>query len=40
MGKIGCLAAIKENIKKVEGEELEHCRILGIPKLLIREIED
>ncbi|MBQ7799652.1 MAG: helix-turn-helix domain-containing protein [Oscillospiraceae bacterium] len=27
-------------IKKVVGEQLEHCRILGIPKLLIREIED
>lgn len=27
-------------IKKVVDEELEHCRILGIPKLLIREIED
>lgn len=25
---------------KVEGERLEHCRILGIPRLLIREIED
>ncbi len=27
-------------IKKVEGEDLEHCRILGIPKMLIREIEE
>ena len=27
-------------IKKVEGENLEHCRILGIPKLLIREIDE
>lgn len=27
-------------IKKVVDEELEHCRILGIPKLLIRDIED
>ena len=27
-------------IKKVDGEELEHCRILGIPKMLIREIEE
>lgn len=27
-------------IKRVFGEELEHCRILGIPKLLIRDIED
>ena len=27
-------------IKKVEGEALEHCRILGIPKMLIREIEE
>lgn len=24
---------------KIEGESLEHCRVLGIPKLLIREIE-
>ncbi|MBQ2968712.1 MAG: helix-turn-helix domain-containing protein [Clostridia bacterium] len=24
--------------KRIEGEALEHCRILGIPKLLIREI--
>ena len=24
----------------IEGERLEHCRILGIPKLLIREIDD
>lgn len=27
-------------IKKVEGEALEHCRILGIPRLLLREIDD
>ena len=27
-------------VKKVSGEDLEHCRILGIPRLLIREIED
>lgn len=27
-------------IKKVEGEALEHCRILGIPKILIREVEE
>lgn len=27
-------------IKRVEGEALEHCRILGIPRLLIRNIED
>ena len=27
-------------IKKVSGEALEHCRILGIPKLLIRDIDD
>ena len=27
-------------IKKVENENLEHCKILGIPKMLIREIED
>lgn len=26
--------------KKVVGEELEHCRILGIPKMVIREIEE
>ena len=26
--------------KKVSGADLEHCRILGIPRLLIREIED
>lgn len=26
--------------KKVSGSDLEHCRILGIPRLLIREIED
>lgn len=26
--------------KKVKGEDLEHCRILGIPRLLIREIDD
>lgn len=26
--------------KRVEGEDLEHCRILGIPKLLLREIEE
>ena len=25
---------------KIENEELEHCRVLGIPKLLIREIKD
>ena len=22
----------------IEGEQLEHCRVIGIPKLLIREI--
>lgn len=27
-------------IKKVEGEALEHCRILGIPKILIREVDE
>ncbi len=27
-------------IKKIDGVELEHCRILGIPKLLIRDIEE
>lgn len=27
-------------IKRVEGEALEHCRILGIPKILIREVEE
>ena len=26
--------------KKIENEELEHCRILGIPKLIIREVEE
>lgn len=26
--------------KRIEGEELEHCRVIGIPRLLIREIED
>ena len=25
---------------KIEGERLEHCRVIGIPKLLIREIEE
>ena len=25
---------------KITNEELEHCRVLGIPKLLIREIEE
>lgn len=25
---------------KIENEELEHCRVLGVPKLLIREIND
>ena len=25
---------------RIENEELEHCRVLGIPKLLIREIEE
>jgi len=24
---------------RIEGEELEHCRVLGIPKLLIRELD-
>ena len=24
--------------KTIEGEELDHCRVIGIPKLLIREI--
>ena len=24
----------------IEGERLEHCRILGIPRLLIRRIKD
>lgn len=27
-------------IKRVEGEALEHCRILGIPKILIREVDE
>ena len=27
-------------IVKIENEELEHCRVLGIPRLLIREIND
>ena len=27
-------------IRKIENEELEHCKILGIPKMVIREIED
>ena len=27
-------------IKKIEGEALEHCRILGIPRILIREVEE
>jgi hypothetical protein len=22
----------------IEGEELEHCRVMGVPKLLIREM--
>lgn len=26
--------------KKIENEDLEHCRILGIPKLIIREVEE
>lgn len=26
--------------KRIEGEELDHCRVIGIPRLLIREIED
>lgn len=26
--------------KKIENENLEHCRILGIPKLIIREVEE
>ena len=24
---------------RIEGEALEHCRVLGIPKLLIRELD-
>lgn len=27
-------------VKKITGEDLEHCRILGIPRLLIRDIDD
>ena len=27
-------------VVKIENEDLEHCRVLGIPKLLIREITD
>lgn len=27
-------------IIKIENEDLEHCRVIGIPKLLIREIKD
>lgn len=36
------LIAINPNIppKKIEGTELERCKIMGIPKLLIRDIED
>lgn len=26
--------------KTIQGEDLEHCRVIGIPKLLIREIEE
>lgn len=26
--------------KKIENEDLEHCRILGIPKLIIREVDE
>ena len=26
--------------KTIQGENLEHCRIIGIPKLLIREIDE
>ncbi len=35
------LVPINPNVapEKIEGERLEHCRILGIPKLLIRNIE-
>lgn len=35
------LVPINPNVapEKIEGERLEHCRILGIPKLLIRDIE-
>ena len=25
--------------ERIEGEKLEHCNVIGIPKLLIREIE-
>lgn len=34
------LVAINPNVapKTVEGEELEHCKIIGIPKILIRDI--
>ncbi len=36
------LVPINPNVapEKIEGERLEHCRILGIPKLLIRHIEN
>ncbi len=35
------LIAINPNVppKKIEGPELEHCKIMGVPKLLIRNIE-
>ncbi len=36
------LVAINPSVapKKIENEDLEHCRILGIPKLIIREIDE
>lgn len=36
------LVAINPSVapKKIENEDLEHCRILGIPKLIIREVEE
>ena len=36
------LVAIKPaySPKKIENENLDHCRILGIPKLIIREVEE
>lgn len=36
------LVAINPSVapKKIENEDLEHCRILGIPKLIIREVDE
>lgn len=36
------LVAINPSVapKKIENEDLKHCRILGIPKLIIREVEE